>query len=61
MKGRQYACRGLNAAAVPPPTVVRALCFDFNQVYMPLVRIQLMRLPHAVGCCGPLCGVVSAA
>eukprot|EP00983_Pelagomonas_calceolata_P055122 1143992-Pelagomonas_calceolata.AAC.2 len=34
---------------------------DFNQVHMPLVYIQLMGLPHAVGCCGPLYGVVSAA
>uniref|UniRef100_A0A6S8PPB3 Uncharacterized protein n=1 Tax=Dunaliella tertiolecta TaxID=3047 RepID=A0A6S8PPB3_DUNTE len=34
---------------------------DFNQVHMPLVYIQLVGLPHAVGCCGPQCGVVSAA
>jgi len=32
---------------------------DFNQVHMPLVYIQLVGLPHAVGCCGPQCGVVS--
>eukprot|EP00983_Pelagomonas_calceolata_P020997 659706-Pelagomonas_calceolata.AAC.1 len=28
---------------------------------MPLVYIQLVGLPHAFGCCGPQCGVVSAA
>eukprot|EP00983_Pelagomonas_calceolata_P099687 1158485-Pelagomonas_calceolata.AAC.1 len=33
---------------------------DFNQVHMPRVHIQLVGLPHAVGCRGPLCGVVSA-
>eukprot|EP00983_Pelagomonas_calceolata_P016627 524333-Pelagomonas_calceolata.AAC.1 len=25
---------------------------NFNQVHMPLVPIQLVGLPHAVGCCG---------
>eukprot|EP00983_Pelagomonas_calceolata_P047982 1140873-Pelagomonas_calceolata.AAC.1 len=34
---------------------------DFNQVHMPLVHVQLVGLPHAVGCCGPQFGVVSAA
>eukprot|EP00983_Pelagomonas_calceolata_P051977 1142642-Pelagomonas_calceolata.AAC.21 len=34
---------------------------DFNQVHMPLVHIQLVGLPHVVGCCGPQFGVVSAA
>eukprot|EP00983_Pelagomonas_calceolata_P133863 1162007-Pelagomonas_calceolata.AAC.9 len=34
---------------------------DFDQVHMPLVYIQLVGLPHTVGCCGPLCGVVPAA
>eukprot|EP00983_Pelagomonas_calceolata_P033546 1050013-Pelagomonas_calceolata.AAC.1 len=34
---------------------------DFNQVHMPLFHIQSVGLPHAVGCCDPQCGVVSAA
>eukprot|EP00983_Pelagomonas_calceolata_P062855 1147466-Pelagomonas_calceolata.AAC.1 len=34
---------------------------DVNQVHMPLVYIQLVGLSHAVCCCGPQCGVVSAA
>eukprot|EP00983_Pelagomonas_calceolata_P022742 716133-Pelagomonas_calceolata.AAC.1 len=30
-------------------------------MHMPLVHNQLVGLSHAVGCCGPQCGVVSAA
>eukprot|EP00983_Pelagomonas_calceolata_P030839 969018-Pelagomonas_calceolata.AAC.1 len=37
------------------------IVLDFNQVHMPLVYMQLVGFPHAVGCCGPQCGVVSAA
>eukprot|EP00983_Pelagomonas_calceolata_P003208 104744-Pelagomonas_calceolata.AAC.1 len=37
------------------------IVLDFDQVHMPLVYIQLVRLPQAVGCGGPQCGVVSAA
>eukprot|EP00983_Pelagomonas_calceolata_P086451 1156760-Pelagomonas_calceolata.AAC.3 len=34
---------------------------DFNQVLMSLVCIQLVRLSHAVGYAGSLCGPVPAA
>eukprot|EP00983_Pelagomonas_calceolata_P015465 490275-Pelagomonas_calceolata.AAC.1 len=44
---------------LPRPRVFIAL--DFNQVHMPLFHIWLMGLPHAVGCCDPLCGAVPAA
>eukprot|EP00983_Pelagomonas_calceolata_P056315 1144543-Pelagomonas_calceolata.AAC.1 len=33
---------------------------DFNQVHVPLIYMELVGLSHAVGCCGPLCRIVSA-
>eukprot|EP00983_Pelagomonas_calceolata_P054460 1143695-Pelagomonas_calceolata.AAC.1 len=50
-------CRGLHAAAGPPPTLSRPRVFtvlDFNQVHMLLACIQLVRLSHAVSCRDPL-------
>eukprot|EP00983_Pelagomonas_calceolata_P001465 49209-Pelagomonas_calceolata.AAC.1 len=41
------------------PSVFTVL--NFNQVHVPLVFMKLVGLPHAVGSCGPLCWVVSAA
>eukprot|EP00983_Pelagomonas_calceolata_P016109 509788-Pelagomonas_calceolata.AAC.1 len=34
---------------------------DFDQAHVPLVCMELVGLSHAVGRCGPLCRVVSAA
>eukprot|EP00983_Pelagomonas_calceolata_P038838 1136940-Pelagomonas_calceolata.AAC.1 len=34
------------------------MILDFNKVHMPLFHIQLMRLLHVFGCCGPLWGCV---
>eukprot|EP00967_Tisochrysis_lutea_P024871 scaffold28567_cov21-Tisochrysis_lutea.AAC.1 len=55
---------GLHAAAVLPPTLSRPRAYTvlyLNQVHMLLVCIQLMRLPYARICAGPLCGPVPAA
>eukprot|EP00983_Pelagomonas_calceolata_P034905 1093640-Pelagomonas_calceolata.AAC.1 len=41
--------------------VVESHILDFSQVHVPLVNMELVRLSHTVGCCGPQCGAVSAA
>eukprot|EP00983_Pelagomonas_calceolata_P035222 1101433-Pelagomonas_calceolata.AAC.1 len=44
---------------LPRPRIFTVL--DFNQVHVRMVYMELVGLSHAVGLCGPLCWVVSAA
>eukprot|EP00983_Pelagomonas_calceolata_P036080 1128615-Pelagomonas_calceolata.AAC.1 len=47
---REIACHAPERSDSPSPILCR------RQVQMPLVYIQFVGKPHAVGCCGPQCG-----
>eukprot|EP00983_Pelagomonas_calceolata_P036024 1127396-Pelagomonas_calceolata.AAC.1 len=55
------ACCRCAASNCCPGLVSSQYSISIKHVHVPLANMKLVRLSHAVGSCGPLCWVVSAA